>query len=175
MYGVKNRFKEYDNLICIEISCFGVPEDNIWIEYIDSLKQKNGNIKNILFRDKVNGWRKYNITIEFENGVKISENHINNEFMKRYLSKKHLKEKCTTCKFHNSIDTKADIQCGDAWGLESLYKDNNQGTSIVITYTKNGNNIIENIKKQTLCRKINQTELLTLKKFNNGLRIFNIV
>ena len=81
----------------------------MWLKYINNIKQKYGNIKNIVFRDKSNGWRKYNVKIEFDNGKIISEEHTKNEYVSKYLSKTYLKEKCQKCNFHISIDSMADI------------------------------------------------------------------
>ena len=56
---MKTKFEKYSNLICVEISCFGVPETSLWSEYVNKLVEEYGQIKEVNFRDKVNGWKNY--------------------------------------------------------------------------------------------------------------------
>ena len=54
--------KEYDNLICQDIICHGVPSPKIWKQYLKQFNiEKNAKI---LFRDKRTGWESYSFTID---------------------------------------------------------------------------------------------------------------
>ena len=48
--------KEYENLICVEIICHGVPAPQIYAKYIDKMAGLlHGSIKHVFFRDEVGG------------------------------------------------------------------------------------------------------------------------
>ena len=73
--------KKYDNLISVDIVCHGVPSPKVFKLYRDSLIKKYRNdIKDIRFRDKVNGWKEFSYVTEFKNGQIYSAT-----FKARYL------------------------------------------------------------------------------------------
>ena len=53
--------REYDNLLCMDLVCYGVPSPMIWKEYIQSLNTEYGNsgVKSISFRVKKPSWKEY--------------------------------------------------------------------------------------------------------------------
>lgn len=170
IYGIKNKIN-HPNLYCVEISCFGVPIDETWINYKNKIeKEHNSNIISVQFRNKIYGWNNYAVRIVFDNGDIILDEHLNNSYIKEYLSKKHLKSKCLNCKFDRGISTCSDLQIGDAWGVKRIIDDDNMGTSICISYTNKGDDLLNSINKYCEINTISELKLDILKKYNRGLR-----
>lgn len=170
IYSIKKHIS-HPNLYCCAISCFGVPEDSLWYNYKKTIEREhNSSIISVEFRNKIYGWNNYAIRIAFDNGDVIIDNHLDNEYIKEYLSKKYLKSKCLKCKFDRDIPTGADIQIGDAWGLKRISSDDDMGTSVCIAYGDKGDELVKILSKTCYIEKISGLKLDILKKYNGGLR-----
>ena len=64
-FWMRNKFKNYNNLILVELFCFGVPNEMLWKDYVKQLTFEYGKIKSINFRDKTTGWHNYSFRAEF--------------------------------------------------------------------------------------------------------------
>ena len=50
--------REYENLLCVDIVCHGVPSPKLWDKYVKyQEKRYGGKAERIFFRDKATGWR----------------------------------------------------------------------------------------------------------------------
>lgn len=138
--------KKYENLIMVDIVCHGVPSPLVYKKYLNNMKKLNkGDIKNIQFREKSNGWKDYNFKITFTNGEFIQK-RIENSYMNGFLSDLYLRPSCYDCRFKKPV-TSADITLGDYWGVENIHKefDDDKGVSLILIHTPKGKNIIDNI------------------------------
>lgn len=167
--------RDYDNLLCVEIICHGVPSPLVWrqyIKYIQSidlekncrLRQINGEepkITSISFRDKSNGWKQYSFVVEKQDGCEnqkgssdsyddsmffVKELASKNLFMKGFLKNVYLRPSCYNCPVREGRSM-CDIAIGDYWGMPEKFKefDDDKGTSLVFAYTKKGQDVIENL------------------------------
>ena len=60
--------REYENLLCVDIICHGVPSEDVWLGYLEERKRKyRSNIQSVSFRNKKNGWKNYNMSNRFDN------------------------------------------------------------------------------------------------------------
>lgn len=134
--------KEYENLICQDIICHGVPSPKAFEVYKKDLEKRYGEIKQIIFRDKKKGWRKYAVSIEFISGKKIFVSHNYDRFMRGYLDNIYLRESCYDCQY-KGIERVGDITLGDFWGIESVVPeyDDDAGVSIVLVNSEKGNDL----------------------------------
>ncbi|WP_289128219.1 Coenzyme F420 hydrogenase/dehydrogenase, beta subunit C-terminal domain [uncultured Clostridium sp.] len=142
----KYLMKKYDNLIMIDIVCHGVPSPLVYRKYLTNMKSLNkGDIKNIQFREKSNGWKDYNFKVEFTEGEFIQK-RIHNVYMEGFLTDLYLRPSCYECKFKKPV-TSADITLGDYWGVENIHKefDDDKGVSLILIHTEKGNNIMNGI------------------------------
>ena len=140
IYGLKNYLKkDYDNLFCCELVCHGALPNNIWKDYLESIRDKSKDIVSINMRDKRLGWYDYGMSIKYNDGSEFFENHKDNKYMKVFLCDKYLNKSCYSCKFKNE-NSKADITIGDYWGLvkSKLTLDRKLGTNVVIVNTQKG-------------------------------------
>ena len=166
--GLKNFLeKEYINLFCIEVICHGTPSPKVFKEYIDSLEKKEkSKVKKVDFRDKKNGWKNFNIRIEFENGKEIIENIRKNIYMTSFLNNMILRNSCYNCQFKN-FKSDSDITLGDYWGIENIHRKkiflDDTGVSLVIINSQKGLNMFNDIKENILYE---ETDYNEAKKYN---------
>ena len=140
--------KDYDNLICIDLFCHGVPSPKLFNKYIKELESKfNDKLENFNFRDNTSGWDSYSYTAKFNNNI-ITELASNNNYSKLFLSDIALRESCYNCNF--KLGNKySDITLGDFWGVKNKYPEmyNKAGVSAIIVNTNKGLDIFNNINK----------------------------
>lgn len=148
--------KDYDNLFLIEIVCHGVPSEKIFRKYIKELENKeNSKIVNINFRNKVKGWKNYEVTVYFENGTILSEDASKNSFMLGFIHNLYLRPSCLTCKF-KKMNSGSDILLGDFWGVDELgfpWNDN-KGSSVVVLNTEKAKTIFDHISNLIHSQKV---------------------
>ena len=139
--------KDYDNLICIDLFCHGVPSPKLFNKYIKELEDDNSSkVVKYNFRDKKTGWDTYSNIASFENDNEISELQSNNSYMRLFLSDIALRESCYNCNF--KIGNKySDITLGDFWGVQKYYPEmySKNGVSAIIINTEKGKLIFESI------------------------------
>lgn len=145
--GVHSIIGDVEGLYKVAIVCHGVPSPEYWMQYKTQLEKTHGSVlKSFDFRNKVNGWKNYAISYEFENGEKIIEKPSQNPFMQKFYHNKSLRASCGNCSF-KAGKSGADITIGDFWGLQTLAKnlDDDKGTSVVVIHTEKGNKLINSL------------------------------
>ena len=139
--------KDYDNLVCIDLFCHGVPSPKLFSKYIKELENNiDSKVIKYNFRDKKTGWDTYSNTVTFSSNKEISELQSNNSYMRLFLSDIALRESCYNCNF--KIGNKySDITLGDFWGVQKYYPEmyNKTGVSAIIINTEKGQQIFESI------------------------------
>ncbi len=55
---------EYNNLICVDVICHGVPSPKLWKKYIVHQEKKYGKVGVVTFRDKEYGWADFGVRID---------------------------------------------------------------------------------------------------------------
>lgn len=160
--GLKSFLKkDYDNLICIDLICHGVPSPKLFNKYIKELeKTYNDKVINYNFRDKCTGWDTYSNTIIFKNN-QISQRNKDNDFMKLFLSNIALRSSCYNCNF--KLGNKySDITLGDFWGVKNYYPKmyDNKGVSAVVINTKAGEKTFEDIRNDVVFNECKIEEIL---------------
>lgn len=123
--------KEYDNLLCVEVACHGVPSPRVWKSYL-----QGKNVAEVNFRDKSTGWKAYSVKIG-----KIRKYHDRNDYMNCFLANFSLRPSCFNCQAKCG-KSMADITLADFWGISKIAPeiDDDKGTSAVVIWTINGLN-----------------------------------
>ncbi len=117
----------------------------------DVLAREQGfKIKDIRFRDKRLGWKKYSFVLSLEpisesvddgekNSVSLSYTHHENAFMRGFLSDIYLRPSCYVCP-SKSGKSGSDITLADYWGIYSLMPefDDDCGVSAITVNTEKG-------------------------------------
>ena len=161
--GLKSYLgKEYENLFTQDIICHGVPSPKVHERYLKYLrdKYKTKNIKNIIHRTKINGWKNWCVNIKFDNSEYIKA-HEQDPYMQAFLRNTSLRESCYNCQFKKKHRI-SDITLADFWGIENIAPemDDNKGTSLVIINSEKGKQIFEQIKDKIIYKQVDFDEAI---------------
>lgn len=138
--------KEYENLICVDIVCHGVPSPKVWNNYLKwQEKRKNSLIKSVDFRNKKDyGWHAHVETLIFENGEKVNSRIFTDLFYGHNI----LRPSCYECPY-KTIMHPGDITIADYWGIEKAAPefDDDKGVSLVLINNDVGKKYFEAVKE----------------------------
>ena len=102
--------KDYGNLVTVDFVCHGVPSQKVWQSYLNcELKMKQGqtgegefkSFKKISFRNKTNGWKKYNIELIFSDSQRYMQYFAENPYMIGFINNLYLRPSCYHCAFRS--------------------------------------------------------------------------
>lgn len=165
--GLKSYLgKEYEDLICISIVCHGVPSPKVFKKFLEEKEQeKNTQIVDVKFRDKSNGWHKYNVLYKLENGKEEKKYFAEDVYMKGYLKNYFLRDSCYNCQMRFNKKNSADMIIGDFWGIENVFPemDDDKGISALIINTKRGLELFDKVKENI---EYKETDLENIIKAN---------
>lgn len=148
--------REYDNLLCIDIVCHGVPSPKVWERYISYHENRAGaSVKRIAFRRKDNGWKRYSISLSFNNDTEYIETFDGDLYMRAFLKNVCLRPSCYACNF-KTLHRQSDITLADFWGIQNLLPkmDDDKGTSLVFINSVRGESVFKKIKDKILCEEV---------------------
>ena len=159
--GLKSFLQqEYDNLICIDFVCHGVPSPMVWEKYVKYRAEidNNGIVpKYINLRNKETGWSKYSYSTEmvYSNNKRYLCKNSEDPFMRLFVNDYILRESCSDCHFKGSSRI-SDITLGDFWGIWDIdpEMDDNKGTSLVLTHSEKGEDLFNAISCKLRSRKV---------------------
>ena len=140
--------KTYDNLLCVDIVCHGVPSPLVWEKY----KEWQGNVRSVDFRNKNKyGWRAHVETLTTSHGVIDSR-----VWTTIFYGHNVLRPSCYECPF-KSIHHPGDITIADYWAIEKAAPefDDNKGVSLVLVNTDNGVKWFEKAKDTVIWKQTN--------------------
>lgn len=143
--------REYENLLCIDIVCHGVPSPKVWKAYLAWQEKKNrSKVKKVDFRNKKDfGWRDHVEKLCLENGKTVNSK----VFTTLFYGHSILRPCCYECPY-KSVTHPGDITIADYWGIEKAAPefDDNKGVSLVLINNDKGKEvfyaIIDRVKWQ---------------------------
>lgn len=149
--GLKSFLKrDYEKLYTQDLICHGVPSPSVWRKYLEYLQEKyRSKVIRVTFRNKVKSWKKYSISISFENGQELTEPFTENVYMKAFLRNLCLRPSCYDCKF-KGVKRDSDITLADFWGVENILPqmDDDKGTSLVMIHSDKGKKLFQAISSK---------------------------
>lgn len=140
--------KTYENLFTIDLVCHGVPSPLLFQKYLEWYGNKIGKkVESYNFRSKQKwGWgTRYLVKTK----TKIKTNILSlDRYGKHFMLGDCYRESCYRCRFANT-NRPADLTIGDFWGIEKSHPDfsSHLGVSVVLTNTKNGQRLLDWMKK----------------------------
>lgn len=146
--------QEYNNLFTIDVLCHGVPSPKVWQRYVKEKESEYKSLpKQIEFRNKTEGWKKFSVKIDFKNSKIYRENLNIDNYMKLFLRNICLRPSCYDCRF-KSLNRPSDITLGDCWGIENYMPDmdDDKGTSVVLVHSESGKEMLESLKDKISLR-----------------------
>lgn len=161
--GLKKYLRrDYENLLTMDLICEGVPSPKVWKKYLGEeidiqgknnivsphpICKKDVLIKDISFRNKSLGWKKYSFSLTFaedfadDDEKSVFPSYINRDsaYMQAMFNYLDLRPICYECPF-KSCKSHSDITIADYWGINVLHPemDDDKGTSMVFINTENG-------------------------------------
>ena len=135
--------KDYNNLICQDIVCHGVPSKKMWLHYLKQFEIQNDT--KISFRDKTTGWESYSFMIRQKNKC-FKQLAYDNMYLRSFTRNFTLRPSCYACK-SKGINRQSDITLGDFWGIKNVCPEmyDNQGVSLVIINSDKGQRLFNQI------------------------------
>lgn len=157
--GLKNYLgKAYDNLICVDVICHGVPSPGLWEKNVDYLERKhNRKLEDVNFRSKQYGGHTSSGIAYI--GHKQNKYYYAKEedfFMQMFLKNLSLRPSCYECSY-KGMNRNSDITLGDFWGVEDFFEGLNDGygVSIVVLHSMAGQKLFEQIFSEILYQEVN--------------------
>lgn len=148
--GLKAFLKvPYDNLLCVDVLCYGVPSPKIFKSYLAWQEQKNkGKCIYFEFRNKKDfGWDLHfeTLMIKKKNNKKIKIN--SRIFRTFFFSHNIIRPACHKCPYKDILHP-SDITIADYWGIDKAIPNfnDNKGVSLVLINNKKGQEVFENVK-----------------------------
>lgn len=159
--------QSYDNLICIDIICHGVPSPDVWKKYIEYREEKAGSpAKRIAFRRKDEGWKRYSVSFLFKNDTEYRKTLDKDLYMRAFLKDVCLRPSCYECQF-KTLHRQSDITLADFWGIQNILPemDDDKGTSLIFINSDVGQAVIEKLRDKVLSEKVDINEAV---KYNSA-------
>jgi len=154
--------KSYNNLLCVDIVCHGVPSPEVWKKYVDYRQEKaRSTAQRISFRRKDEGWKRYSVSFLFKNNTEYRETLDKDLYMRAFLTNVCLRPSCYACRF-KTIHRQSDITLADFWGIKSILPDmdDDKGTSLIFVNSKAGQTMIEQIADKMQFKEVDINEAI---------------
>lgn len=138
--------REYDNLVTVDVVCHGIGAQSYFDKFMESLRERKGEIINLRFRAKdYVGWS-YGGSIVSKDGSSSPFYDYNNYYYHYFLNGDIYRESCYSC-LYASTKRQSDFTVGDFWGVESLglSLDTYNGCSLVIVNSERSIQIFSDI------------------------------
>jgi coenzyme F420-reducing hydrogenase beta subunit len=151
-----------ERLITVDLVCHGAPSPLVWERYVKHWESEKGSkVVSVHFRDKQQGWEKYSLVLQFENGEEYRSLCSKDLYCKGFVSDYFLRRSCYHC--HAKGERHAsDITLGDFWGINHISEDMNdgKGTSLVLVNSEKGERFFQDIQDQLVWKSVNEQSAL---------------
>ena len=137
--GLKGYLKkDYENLLCVDIICHGVPSPKVFQKYLSELGL-DGQVKDVNFRDKAKGWSTAAHLKISTDKDSYSIESAKDTYMQLFLNDISVRKSCSVCPF-NRLPRQGDLTIGDFWRIDAFHKAYNdkKGTSVILENNAKG-------------------------------------
>lgn len=152
--------KDYDNLVCIDLICMGIPSAEVWQIYLNTYF-KGEKILNVNFKEKSVGWNHFNLAITTDK-QDFKQWGMINPYFKSMFNTYNMRRSCFVCPFKR-IEREADITLADCWGASRLVPqiDDNKGLSSVIVHSDKGLSLWSEVASMVDCVELPLEEIIS--------------
>lgn len=150
--------RDYENLIAVDVVCKSVPSPMVFEKYVAFKKKQEGEISDIVFRDKKRGFLYCTMAHygSHEARQKAADQYRrgseSDEWLRLFLSGKISRRSCVSCQYQ-SLERVGDITLGDIWETGNANLDDNKGSTLVHVWTEKGKQFFESIQANIRCVK----------------------
>lgn len=154
--------KDYGNLVTVDFVCHGVPSQKVWQSYLNyELKMKQGqtgegefkSFKKISFRNKTNGWKKYNIELIFSDSQRYMQYFAENPYMIGFINNLYLRPSCYHCAFR-SFRSHSNFTLADFWGVENIHPEIDDDKGVSVLFVNDNNAYVEKLLNRISYKKV---------------------
>lgn len=144
--------KEYENLIAVDVVCKSVPSPLIFKKYIEYKRGKEGDLTDVVFRDKKRGFLYCTMAHYLSHEDRKTAKDVyrrgseSDEWLRLFLSGNISRHSCMTCPYQTSHRV-GDFTLGDIWETGRRDFDDNKGSTLVHVWTQKGADFLDNIKE----------------------------
>jgi coenzyme F420-reducing hydrogenase beta subunit len=158
--------KEYENLVCVDLICHGVPSPKLWKKYVEYREKCTGaRVKKIWFRFKKYGWKRYSVLFQFSNNAEYESIFLKDVYGQMFCQNICLRPACYQCNF-KSLHHKSDITLADFWGCENICPelDDDKGLSLVLVHSDRGSKLLDLISPYVVTKQVDERWINENKK-----------
>ena len=143
--------KDYESLIAVDVACKSVPSPLVFKKYVECKIRREGNLSDIVFRDKKRGFLYCTMAHYKTHDDRKSSKDVyrrgseSDEWLSLFLSGKISRHSCMTCPYQTKQRV-GDFTLGDIWETNNSKIDDNKGTTLVHVWTAKGLSFLESIK-----------------------------
>lgn len=144
---------EYENLICIDLICHGVPSPLVWKRYLNENFGED-NVVMMQFRNKEKGIQNLTLDYTLKDNQIIHENYRDSLYIKGFIHNLYTRPSCFNCNFKGDKRS-SDITIGDFWSIQEFHPEMNHkfGVSAVIIHTVKGEDWLKSISNElNICK-----------------------
>lgn len=148
--GLKNFVGNYENLITVDMVCYGIASPLIFRKYLEFQNRKPDKI---YFRNKHNGY-KFTTMSFFENDKEVYFNGSESDrYLRAYLSNNALRKHCYNCNFKKRYRI-SDFTLSDCFYPFVFNKefDDDKGTTSVLVNSKKGIDLLKEMLEKGIIR-----------------------
>lgn len=143
--------KDYENLIAVDIVCKSVPSPLVFKKYVEFKRSKEGNMTDIVFRDKKRGFLYCTMAHYLSHEDRTIGKDVyrrgseSDEWLRLFLSGRISRRSCMNCPYQTKQRV-GDFTLGDIWETSNPRMDDNKGTTLVHVWTSKGRSFFESIE-----------------------------
>ena len=163
--GLKGYLKkEYDNLLCVDFICLGIPSPKVWRDYL-STYFSGEKVQLVNFKNKSLGWHNFSLNI-ITDKRDFCVSGRNTYFFSGYFKGLYSRPSCSVCIFKSGSRV-SDITIADCWGYDHIAPelDDNKGLSSIVCHSEKGQALFESIKNMLVWKRANFDDVL---RYNNN-------
>lgn len=148
--------KDYDTLIAVDVVCKSVPSPLVFKKYIEYKKGIEGNISDVVFRDKKRGFLYCTMAHYASHEDRQLSKDVyrrgseSDEWLRLFLSGKISRRSCMSCPYQTK-ERVGDFTLGDIWETGHTELDDNKGSTLVHVWTEKGKAFLDSINANIRC------------------------
>lgn len=148
---IKFLGKEYERMITVDVVCKSVPSPLVFKKYVEYKKSQEGNISDVVFRDKKRGFlyctMAHYLSHEDRRDAKdvYRRGSESDEWLRMFLSGKISRRSCMTCSYQTAQRV-SDFTLGDIWETGNTKLDDNRGSTLVHVWTQKGEEFLNSVR-----------------------------
>lgn len=154
--------REYENLLCVDVICHGVPSPKLWEKYVRYREDRAGSAaRRTFFRHKKYGWKTYAVLFEFSNNTAYEQILSKDLFLQMFLQDLCLRPSCYACAFKKK-NRLSDITLADFWGCGDVCPelDDDKGLSLVLVHSARGKRMMSALNGEMVCQSVEPNQAL---------------